>query len=131
MPSTLTPAPKRPQPDLSAHLPVLREILEEQRQFRLDQLTELTDRPDAPPPDTTDARVQVSLALAAAARQALLDLDAAIARLDAGRYGRCLGCTRQIGLERLYVIPQASLCIECQRRLDAGTGPVSRTRPPG
>ena len=117
MPSILTPAPKRRQPDLSAHLPVLREILEEQRQFRLDQLAELTERPDAPPPDTTDARVQVSLAVAAAARQALLDLDAALARMDAGRYGRCLACTRQIDLERLYVVPQASLCAPCQRRL--------------
>jgi DnaK suppressor protein len=113
MPSILTPAPqRRPKPDLTAHLPVLREILEEQRQFRLDQIAELTDQTV---PEIADARFQVSQALAAAARQALVDLDAALARMDAGRYGACRACARQIDLERLYVIPQASECTSCQR----------------
>lgn len=59
-------------------------------------------------------RQQLS-ALAAAARRALADIEAAMARLDAGAFGRCARCGTSIGDERLAARPMATLCIQCAR----------------
>jgi RNA polymerase-binding protein DksA len=45
----------------------------------------------------------------------LAEVDAAIARLDAGTYGTCTSCARPIAPERLEALPWAALCIDCQR----------------
>ena len=52
-------------------------------------------------------------ALAAQARHHLEEVDAAIARLDAGTYGVCERCDRPIGPDRLEARPTARLCITC------------------
>jgi DnaK suppressor protein len=111
--------------DLVAHLPELRALLEEHRRFRLDQLAQLTaqDSGTGRSVDTLDvsadnARVEVSAAVEAAARQALEDIEAALDRLAAGRYGNCARCDSAIPLERLLAIPQASLCMRCQQRAE-------------
>jgi RNA polymerase-binding transcription factor DksA len=41
--------------------------------------------------------------------------DDALARLQAGDYGVCLGCGRPIDSARLVARPTAALCIECAR----------------
>jgi RNA polymerase-binding transcription factor DksA len=46
-------------------------------------------------------------------RTHLIDVDAAIARIDAGTYGRCTGCEEPINLERLEALPDAALCVSC------------------
>ena len=46
-------------------------------------------------------------------RDAVVDIDAAIARLDAGTYGSCETCDRPIAGERLEAIPHARHCITC------------------
>jgi RNA polymerase-binding transcription factor DksA len=43
--------------------------------------------------------------------------DALRARAD-GTYGRCRECGRQIPPERLQARPEATLCVDCQRRLE-------------
>ena len=55
------------------------------------------------------------LALGDHSRQALGAVDAALGRLDAGTYGTCTSCGKQIGAERLEALPAAALCIDCQR----------------
>jgi DnaK suppressor protein len=45
----------------------------------------------------------------------LADVDAALARLDAGTYGRCTSCGNPIAPERLEALPWAAFCIDCQR----------------
>jgi DnaK suppressor protein len=45
----------------------------------------------------------------------LAAVDAALARLDAGTYGRCATCGKPIAPERLEALPWAALCIDCQR----------------
>ena len=42
-------------------------------------------------------------------------VDAALARLTAGTYGRCTSCGNPIAPERLEALPWAALCIDCQR----------------
>jgi RNA polymerase-binding transcription factor DksA len=44
---------------------------------------------------------------------AIGDIDAALARLDAGTYGVCESCGGAIPIERLDVIPHARTCVTC------------------
>jgi RNA polymerase-binding protein DksA len=50
----------------------------------------------------------------------LAEIDAALARIDGGTYGRCERCGNEIGLERLEALPWATLCIEDKRRQERG-----------
>jgi RNA polymerase-binding transcription factor DksA len=59
-------------------------------------------------------RAQVA-ALLAGARQRLADLDAAMARHDAGTYGTCEVCAQPIPPQRLEVRPSARTCVPCSR----------------
>jgi RNA polymerase-binding protein DksA len=45
----------------------------------------------------------------------LADIDAALARLEAGTYGTCTACKRPIAPERLEALPWTALCIDCSR----------------
>jgi RNA polymerase-binding transcription factor DksA len=53
-------------------------------------------------------------ALHAAARIALLDIDAALARVESGTYGRCTSCGEQIPSARLEAVPAATVCVACK-----------------
>src|SRR5690242_12110376 len=55
-------------------------------------------------------------ALASQARQHLSDIDAALARLDDGSYGRCARCGGPIAPARLAARPTAATCINCASR---------------
>jgi RNA polymerase-binding protein DksA len=57
-------------------------------------------------------RAQV-LALREQALARLAELDAALARLGAGDYGRCERCGEAIGADRLAARPAARTCIRC------------------
>jgi RNA polymerase-binding protein DksA len=49
----------------------------------------------------------------------LLDLvERALERMDAGTYGVCERCGREIAAERLEALPYATLCIACQAELE-------------
>ena len=48
------------------------------------------------------------------AQDQLAEIDAAVARLDAGLYGVCQGCGQPIAPERLDARPVASTCIACE-----------------
>jgi DnaK suppressor protein len=58
---------------------------------------------------------QRDLALRDHNRQHLAAIDAALARLEAGTFGRCTSCGHEIPTERLEARPWAALCIDCQR----------------
>jgi DnaK suppressor protein len=63
---------------------------------------------------------QRDLALRDRAIQHLAQIDAAIARLDDGTFGRCARCGRDIAPARLEALPWAAHCIECQTAIDRG-----------
>ena len=46
----------------------------------------------------------------------LRQIDTALARLHAGRYGFCSSCSDPIPLARLRALPFATLCVPCQER---------------
>jgi DnaK suppressor protein len=48
-----------------------------------------------------------------ASRQLRL-LDDALHRIDAGEYGECVLCGKEIALARLEAIPWARYCVDCQ-----------------
>ncbi len=50
-------------------------------------------------------------------RRELADIDAALARIQEGRYGNCLNCGGPMGLQRLRAIPEARYCIACSGNL--------------
>jgi RNA polymerase-binding transcription factor DksA len=51
--------------------------------------------------------------LLGSAREHLAEFDRALARLEAGEYGRCEACGASIPAERLEVRPAASMCVHC------------------
>ncbi len=58
---------------------------------------------------------QQVVALLEQAQRRLADVDAALARREAGDYGRCETCGRPIGAERLAARPATRTCIDCAR----------------
>ena len=52
-------------------------------------------------------------ALSGSLRETLLDVDAALGKLEAGTYGQCEGCGEDIAEDRLEAMPAARLCMSC------------------
>ena len=42
------------------------------------------------------------------------DIESALARMDAGTYGRCVSCHEPIDVERLTAYPTSTRCVRCQ-----------------
>ena len=47
-------------------------------------------------------------------RQALQEIEAALARIRDGSYGICIDCGGEIGRARLKADPRAERCLACQ-----------------
>ncbi|GGS10680.1 hypothetical protein GCM10010269_57310 [Streptomyces humidus] len=114
--------------DLDADLSIddvaaLRENLNEQRLFRQEQLHQLsaaaTARADAFLDRQAASQIEVRVKLAASARMVLDDVEAALERMDQGRYGACHLCRGTIARERLMIVPQARYCARCQQVKEA------------
>ncbi len=51
-------------------------------------------------------------------RRELAEIDAALLRIQEGRYGTCLNCGGPMGLQRLRAIPEARYCLACSGHAD-------------
>jgi DnaK suppressor protein len=60
------------------------------------------------------------------ARSHLSEVDAAVARMETGRYGICDECHEEIDPQRLRALPRASKCVSCQRKTEVRS---RRSRP--
>lgn len=114
MPSRAAPA------NLSDRIPALRAALEQQRRFRVDQLAELNAASPMSFIRGNDSRDEVAHAVRAAAMTALTDIEAALHRIELGRFGRCQGCDTAIPLERLEMLPMIACCMQCQYARETG-----------
>jgi len=67
--------------------------------------------------DATEAFEQAKdMALLRHLERVLGDVDDALKKIEAGAYGKCEMCGSMISEERLRVLPQARLCVDCQKK---------------
>lgn len=127
---TVTPGASRLAPSTRRRL---RKLLEDERAIHLGQAEDLRAEADeltldrdqgdtqfdeeSGEGDTLSIERERSLLLSATARQAVEEIDRALARLDEGTYGVCVPAGRPISLERLEAIPWAETCVECAQRV--------------
>lgn len=90
----------------------------------LSLLKELRDQQGS---DVVDAALdtaqdEISSQLAEVESRELASIEKALDRMREGNYGLCEGCTTKIPLARLNALPYATLCIDCQRQEESGSG---------
>lgn len=56
--------------------------------------------------------------------QELTRVNAALARIDAGTYGECIDCSKNIAAQRLQASPDVSRCIACQEKFEQQQRPA-------
>ncbi|MDQ3627727.1 MAG: TraR/DksA C4-type zinc finger protein [Actinomycetota bacterium] len=56
------------------------------------------------------------MSLASNARDMLVQIEHALARIEYGTYGVCESCGNPVGKQRLMVFPRATLCMTCKQR---------------
>ena len=101
---------------------VLKSMLEDRRRDIQDRLRSLRETLPAQVAEVKDAEEQsvqdfaqdVELALMEMKSETLAQIDEAIRRLEAGVYGLCANCGRDVAEARLKAMPFATLCLECQ-----------------
>jgi DnaK suppressor protein len=109
-----------------AELTTFQERLRAERARLVDEVGEAIEAPDQMTYGSQAAAAsqvfdqQRDLALRERAIQQLAQVEAAIARLDDGSFGRCTRCGRDIAPARLDALPWAAHCIDCQSALDRG-----------
>jgi len=59
----------------------------------------------------------VAMARSSQLLRTIEEIDAALARLEAGTYGRCVTCATDIPVERLEFRPFATACVACQQHV--------------
>jgi RNA polymerase-binding transcription factor DksA len=96
----------------SVDLAWFRRELEQEREFRLEQLISLSYEPDVP---CSMALEGVRATLTLGARRALTEIDAALFRLARGTFGVCELCGAPMPVHRLVAVPTTRLCLLCER----------------
>jgi RNA polymerase-binding transcription factor DksA len=105
-------------------MPGWRALLESHWRARLERVTELSlayhdaeeARAGQPPARARSGRPLLRQAVAQ--RRALAEIEAALARLSGGRFGRCERCGGAISATRLTRMPQARYCMSCETGAD-------------
>jgi RNA polymerase-binding protein DksA len=136
-PVKAAPAPKPPPKPKGPPLPAktvekLQRLLEEERITYIRQAEDLAAEAEALATqhepgdvhfdeeggegDTVNIERERDLALSASARQAVEEIDRALARISSGIYGICERCGNRISVARLEALPYAALCIDCKSR---------------
>ena len=78
---------------------------------------------EADPVDRASVEEEHQLAIAVRARDAsqLVEVRAALRRIEAGDFGWCIETGDMIGVGRLLVCPTTTLCVEAQQRRESLT----------
>lgn len=72
----------------------------------------------------TEAREEIGHERVEALKQELFSninrIKEALGILKSGKYGKCVKCGRRIDKERLKIFPEATFCVECEHKKEAG-----------
>ena len=68
------------------------------------------------------AQDEISSQLAEVESRELANIENALERMKAGKYGQCEVCGGRIPMARLNALPYATMCIDCQRDLERSGG---------
>lgn len=85
------------------------------------RMTEIETELDAPPPQDWSEAAQeaegdeVLEGLGTRSAAEVAQIKAALARIDAGEYGICVTCGKEIAEERLDLLPATPFCRTCAR----------------
>jgi DnaK suppressor protein len=113
----------------------LRKMLSERRREMQDEVQRRmrdgrTDRPkevrDVLEHSDADSRGDIEFALLQMRAETLTRIDAALVRLDAGKYGSCFECEGEISEQRLRALPFAVRCQACEKRREQEQGAARR-----
>ena len=74
-------------------------------------------QPEDSPAQVNTAR-DLEFALDAHESAELDQIEAALQRIEAGTYGRCIDCGVQIPAARLHAAPEAARCVPCQEKTE-------------
>ena len=84
-----------------------------------DRATELSSYEDHPADLASETfEREKDLAIGESVQHMIHKVISALEKLDRGTYGRCDACARPIKKARLRALPFATLCLECQARLE-------------
>lgn len=92
------------------------ETLEDMEHLRI-ELRNMAE-PSADEADLDAYEREKTLALIQALERKVESIDRALRIAHKGTYGICEGCGQRIDPARLEIIPEATLCLECQRRTE-------------
>lgn len=95
----------------------LEELIEEyERELEVARLTESSSDRSPDPGNAEASSMKLEYAKELSIEQNTVDLlgkvEHALERIDAGKYGNCEVCGKPIPVERLEVLPYATLCVE-------------------
>lgn len=95
----------------------LEELIEEyERELEVARLTESSSDRSPDPGNAEASSMKLEYAKELSIEQNTVDLlgkvEHALDRIDAGKYGNCEVCGKAIPVERLEVLPYATLCVE-------------------
>src|SRR5260221_9021798 len=65
---------------------------------------------------------EIASTLAELESKELAQIERALRRLKAGTYGKCEACSITIPVARLNALPFSTLCVKCQRDMEADGG---------
>ena len=106
------------QARLEAERERLQELVDEyEREIEVARMTESSSDRSPDPGNAEASSMKLEYAKELSIEQNTLDLlskvDRALARIEAGEYGICESCSKAIPVQRLDVLPYATLCVEC------------------
>lgn len=122
------PFPKR-TPYTDREIKFLHDILVEERARMRDLIRSIDEMTLRRPNDEVDSTVpthiaenatdnqqtETTLLLRRDAQNSLMQVEAALERLESGLYGVCMACGSKVGMDRLKAKPEAHLCMTCQK----------------
>jgi RNA polymerase-binding protein DksA len=95
---------------------LIREVGMIEQELREDLLAPGDPSPVASHPADEDVEgFDEQVVLAQNEEQLLEDVESALERIEAGTYGKCTLCGREIPKQRLDALPQVATCIDCAR----------------